>query len=167
MKYTSAAANKRIKKLTEEKELYVDKEEKSASYVAAVDETPLVPEFDYVQNAAEIEKIDAEIVRLKHAINLHNALAEIDVDGEKMSVDQILIRMAQLNRRIYRLDEMRKALPKQRVDNTLVRGAKPEYRYANYDIDVVRADYERMSETVMKMQLALDKYNQTYEFEVE
>ena len=167
MKYTSAAANKRIRKLTEEKELYVSRELTSSSYVAAVDETPLVPEFDYVQNTAEIERIDAEIVRLKHAVNLNNALAQINVDGEIMSVDQILIHMAQLNNRICRLDEMRKALPRQRVDTTLVRGAKPEYRYANYDIERVREDYERMSERVMKMQLALDKYNQTFEFEVE
>ena len=143
MKYTSAAANKRIRKLTEEKELYVSRELTSSSYVAAVDETPLVPEFDYEQNTAEIEKIDAEIVRLKHAVNLYNALAQINVDGEIMSVDQILIRMAQINNRIGRLDEMRKALPRQRVDTTLVRGAKPEYRYANYDIEKVRADYEQ------------------------
>ncbi|MBQ6645439.1 MAG: hypothetical protein IJM56_02030 [Clostridia bacterium] len=167
MKYTSAAANKRIKKLSEEKQYYISKELSSSSYVAAVDETPVVPEFDYALNAAEIARIDAETVKLKHAINLNNAQARIDVNGKIMSVDEILIRMAQLNGRLFTLDEMRKALPKSRVDTTGVRGAKPEYRYVNYDIDRVKADYEAASDEIMQMQLALDKYNQTFEFEVE
>ncbi len=167
MKYTSAAANKRIKKLNEEKALYLSKEQTSSSYVAAVDENPVIPEFDYKANSAAIARIDAETVKLKHAINLNNALAKIDVDGTVMSVDEILIRMAQLNSRIYMLDDLRKALPKARVDTTGVRGAKPEYRYANYDIEQAKADYEQASELIMRMQLALDKYNQTFEFEVD
>ena len=166
MKYTSASANKRIKKLNEEKALYANLELNAAFYVAAADETPVIPDFDYAANAAKIEAIDLETVRLKHAINVNNALAVIDVNGESMSVDQILVRMAQLNTRLFQLDDMRKALPKQRVDTTLVRGAKPEYKYANFDIEQVKADYESISERIMQMQLALDKYNQTAEFEV-
>ncbi len=166
MKYTSASANKRIKKLNEEKALYVNLELNAAFYVAAADEAPVIPDFDYAANAAKIEAIDLETVRLKHAINVNNALAVIDVNGESMSVDQILVRMAQLNTRLFQLDDMRKALPKQRVDTTLVRGAKPEYKYTNFDIEQVKADYESISEHIMQMQLALDKYNQTAEFEV-
>ena len=167
MKYTSASANKRIKKLNEEKQYYLGKEVSSSSYVAAVDETPVVPEFDYSFNDAEIARIDAETVKLKHAINLNNAMAKIDASGRIMSVDEILIRMAQLNSRLFTLDEMRKALPKSRVDTTGVRGAKPEYRYVNYDIDRIKADYEAASDEIMQMQLALDKYNQTFEFDVQ
>ena len=65
MKYTSASANKRIKKLNEEKALYVNLELNAAFYVAAADETPVIPDFDYAANAAKIEAIDLETVRLK------------------------------------------------------------------------------------------------------
>lgn len=167
MKYTSAAANKRLKRLNEEKEYRLSLENNSKTYVAALDEEPVIPAFDYAQNAAEIEKIDLEVVKLKHAINLSNAQAKIDVDGRIMSVDEILIRMAQLNRRMYELDLMRKELPKSRVNNVASRAVKPEYKYINYDIDLVKADYEKASNEVIRMQLALDKYNQTFEFEIE
>ncbi|MBQ3763150.1 MAG: hypothetical protein II875_14270 [Clostridia bacterium] len=167
MKYTSAAANKLLKKLAQEKEYCMDKETNAKTYVAAVDEEPVVPEFDYEKNAAEIERLDEQIVKIKHAISLNNALARIDVNGKTMSVDEILVRMAQLNRRLVDLDEMRKALPKTRVNSMGPRTLKPEYTYINYDIEKVKADYERYSDEVTQMQLALDKYNQTAEFEIE
>ncbi len=168
MKYTSAAANKLIKQLKDERDFYLSREAESKTYVAAVDETPVVPEFDYTQNAKEIERLETRIMLLKHAVNLNNALARIDVGGEIMSVDEILVRMALLSERQRTLDEMRKALPKQRVESGYgAKTIKPEYRYINYDLEEVRRDYERVSERITQMQLALDKYNQTFEFEVE
>ena len=168
MKYTSAAANKLIRRLNDDKEFYLQKEQEAKAYVAAVDETPVIPEFDYAENARQIEEIDDRIARLKHAVNVHNALARIDVGGEIMSVDEILVRMAQLNQRQITLDEMRKTLPKQRVESGYgTKTIKPEYRYINYDLELVRKDYEHVSSTIIAMQLALDKYNQTVEFEAE
>lgn len=43
----------------------------------------------------------------------------------------------------------------------------PEYRYINYDLEVVKQDYERVDEELGKMQMALDKHNQTFEFDVD
>ena len=47
------------------------------------------------------------------------------------------------------------------------RNAVPEYRYINYDLELVKAEYEDVSKTIMEMQMALDRYNQTVQFEVE
>ena len=44
---------------------------------------------------------------------------------------------------------------------------QPEYQYINYDLALVKKEFERVSEEVMNLQMALDKYNQTFEFEVE
>ncbi len=167
MKYTSAAANKQIKLLNEKKEFHCQIEANSKTYVAAVDEEPVIPAFDYAKNAAEIEKIDLEIVKIKHAINLSNALASIEVCGRTMSVDEILVRLAQLSNRLDTLGDMRSELPKSRVESMGARTVKPEYRYVNYDLDAVRADYDKTAQMIAEMQLALDKYNQTFEFEVE
>lgn len=62
-----------------------------------------------------------------------------------------------------------KWLPKARVEQRsyMSRNTIPEYRYINYDLDLIKQDYERVSTTIMEMQMALDKYNQTVQFDVD
>ena len=43
----------------------------------------------------------------------------------------------------------------------------PEYRYINFDLELVKKDFEKVSQEIMKLQIAIDKYNQTFEFEVD
>ena len=169
MKITSAYANKMLKSLTEDKDYWAAKELASNTYVAAVGEEPVIPDYDYAAVAATIEKIDQKIVKIKHALNLANATAKIMVGNTEMSVDSILVRMAQLNCRKSVLDMMRKRLPKAREHSRpyTSRNAAPEYRYINYDLELVKQDYERISREIMEMQIALDRYNQTVLFEVE
>lgn len=68
-KITSAYANKWLKSLEEDKEYWINKEEASSTYVAAINEEPVIPEY-----------------------------------------------------------------------------AVPEYRYVNYDLDLVKQEYERVSQ---------------------
>ena len=169
MQMTSAYANKTIKQLEEEKEYWTNKESESYLYTAAVDEEPVIPDYDYAEVAGKIEEIDQKVCRIKHAINLSNANATINVDGEMMSVDVILVRMSQLNKRKAILDGMRKQLPKTRIDSGAfgARKASPEYRYINYDLNLIKSEYEIVSKKILAMQMALDKHNQTAEFELE
>ena len=103
------------------------------------------------------------------AINLANVTSKIMVNDEEMSVDTILVKMAQLNKRKMILDDMRKRQAKTRLDNAYssIKKAVVEYRYINYDLEVVKAEYERIDALIAKMQMELDKYNQTVEFDVE
>ena len=166
---TSACANKMLRSLEDEKSYWVEKEELSSTYVAAVGEEPVIPEYDYAEVSTKIEELDEMICKIKHALNVSNANAAISVGGQTMSVDQILVRMAQLNRRKVMLDRMRKRLPKEREGQRMYgsRNAVPEYRYINYDLERVKADYERIAGKILEMQMALDQYNQTVLFEVE
>ena len=86
-----------------------------------------------------------------------------------MSIDTILIKMAQLNKRKSVLDQMRKQLPKAREEQRsyMSRNTVPKYRYINYDLELIKKEYEAVSKTIMEMQMALDKYNQTVQFEVD
>ena len=120
-KMTSAYANKKLKSLEEDKAFWVNKEATSCTYIAAINEEPVIPEYDYLEVAQIIEDIDAKIAVLKHAINLNNAMAKVPVGDEKMSIDTILIKQ----------------------------------------------EYERVSDMILLMQMSLDKYNQTVEFEVD
>ena len=103
------------------------------------------------------------------AIKEKEGFTAVLVGDKEMSVDTILIKMAQLNKRKATLDHMRKQLPKTRINQaSFGNGNKaPEYRYINYDLDLVKKDYEQISNTIMQMQMALDKYNQIVEFDVE
>ena len=167
-KMTSAYANKMLRSLEEDKSYWLNKEEASSTYVAANNEEPVIPDYDYVQVAGTIAALDEKIAIIKHALNLENATAKVPVGDTEMSIDTILIKMAQLNRRKAVLDQMRKQLPKAREEHSYMsRNSVPEYRYINYDLDLIKQEYEKVSKTVMEMQMALDKYNQTVQFEVE
>lgn len=111
-KMTSAYANKVLKKLTEDKEYWLKKENDGSTYVAAVDEEPVIPDYDYSTVAAEIEAIDDRIMKIKHAINVNNVTNRIEVGDAGMTIDEILVRMAQLNKRKSFLDTLRKQAPK-------------------------------------------------------
>ena len=167
-KMTSAYANKMLKSLEEDKAFWVNKEETSSTYVVANNEEPVVPEYDYMQVANTIAEIDEKIAVIKHALNVANATAKVAVGEIEMSIDTILIRMAQLNKRKNVLDVMRKRLPKTREDQKsyMSRNTVPEYRYINYDLELIKKEYEAVSKVIMEMQMVLDKYNQTVQFEV-
>ena len=167
-KMTSAYANKMLKSLEEDKAFWVNKEETSSTYVVANNEEPVVPEYDYTQVANTIAEIDEKITVIKHALNVANATAKVMVGDIEMSIDTILIKMAQLNKRKNVLDVMRKRLPKAREEqhSYMSRNAVPEYRYINYDLNLIIQEYESISKKIMEMQMALDKYNQTVQFEV-
>lgn len=168
-KMTSAYANKLLKSLEDDKIFWMNKESASSTYVAAINEEPVIPEYDYAEVAAEIERIDHKILVIKHALNVANATAKVRVGAEEMSIDTILIRMGQLNKRKAVLDHMRKQLPKIREGqhSYMTRNAIPEYRYINYDLNLIKQEYERVSGAIMEIQIVLDKYNQTVLFEVD
>ena len=170
MKITSAYANKLLKQLNEEKDYWVRLEAESCFYDAAEGETPVIPEYDYESVRETIRELDRKTVVIKHALNKSNALAEIPVNGRILSVDEILVTMAQLTNRKYTLDSMRRRLPKERLQLRAVSGTRnavPEYRFANYDIEIAKQDFDRISEEILQLQMALDLYNQTEQFEVE
>ena len=116
-----------------------------------------------------ITSLDEKIAIIKHALNVTNSNEKVQVGDAEMSIDTILIKMAQLNKRKSVLDQMRKQLPKAREEQRsyMSRNTVPEYRYINYDLELIKKEYETVSKTIMEMQMALDKYNQTVQFEVD
>ena len=166
---TSAYAKKMLRSLEEDKAFWANKEATACTYVAAINEEPVVPEYDYAEVAATIAEIDEKIAIIKHALNVTNATARVQVGDAEMSIDTILIKMAQLNKRKAMLDVMRKQLPKARVEQHayMSRNPVPEYEYINYDLELIKKEYENVSVKIMEMQMALDKYNQTVQFEVD
>lgn len=166
MLLTSKDANKILKQLFEELSSLEIKEENSKTFIAATTEIveTLRPDYNYkeVQNK-EIE-IENKIRKIKHAINLFNTT--IIVDGFDKTIDEMLIYIPQLTKRVSKLKEM-KDNPKMRRDvNKYSYRIIIDYIYVNYDIEEAAKDYLKSEEELIKAQIALDKVNINKTFEV-
>ena len=89
-------------------------------------------------------------------------------DCEDFTIDRCLVYLPQLTERRKRLDEMRKHLPKERVDswrsgsNSII-----EYVYLNYDVNEVESEYQKICKTISNIQMKLDFVNNSTAFDVD
>ena len=167
MNYTSVEANKLLKKLNDEYTALLDKETRSRDFRAAMGEdvASVRPAYDYVETQARLAALEEKIRRLKHTINCFNTMHFID--GFDMTIDEMLVYIPQLTRRKNKLLEMKSRLPKERVEEQYGRQSNIiDYRYANYDIALVEADYEKAADELSRAQLALDAVNGRETFEL-
>ena len=166
MKYTSAQANKLLKKLNDEYSALLDKEQRSWDFRAAMGEDieSVRPAYDYAKTQARLEELEGTIRRLKHAINRFNTTQV--VDGFGITIDEMLVYIPQLTKRKSKLLEMKSRLPKERVEEQYGQQSNIiDYTYTNYDLAAVEADYEKTSDELSRAQLALDTVNQQDSFE--
>lgn len=168
MKYTSAEANKLVRKLDDRIREILSLESKSAVFRAASSEDveSLRPEYDFAQSQSRLELLLGQLREVKHAINVFNTTLELP-GFEGLTIDQALVYIPQLNSRKETLRGMAARLPKERVEEYYNRSNIIDYRITNYDKEVVKAAYDRTAETLMKLQLALDTVNTTETMEID
>ena len=168
VRMTSAEAAKLLRKLNEELDNVLLMEEQSREFSAALGEDveSVRPAYDYAQVQEQIEELEVRIRQVKHAVSSFNLAQEVPgFDG--MTIDQMLVYIPQLNRRKVKLSRMQQRLPKQRERVSYGGGSQIiDYSYANYDLEAVRADYEKVSEELSRAQTALDMVNTTAQLEI-
>lgn len=162
---TSAGANKLIKALEDQKNYLLSLEASSSTYIMAEGEKAEPPVYDYSDTSEKLNQINNQIRKIKHTINIFNSSTYLEPLG--ITIDEALIKMAQLNQRKQTLDTMRKRLPKERQAVPFTRTNIIEYQYTNYDIEKVAADYNKLCEEITEIQLALDTCNQTKTFNLD
>lgn len=169
MKYTSAEAAKLLRKLNEEHCDIKYEENLTKEFVAAVGEEieDVRPAYNYTETQERLNELESKIRIVKHAINSFNVKQE--VPGTGMTIDQVLIYIPQLTERKRKLSAMQGCLPKKREDaKPFGRGAAViDYRYANYDVLAARADYQKVSDELARVQTALDLVNSTETMEID
>ena len=163
MKITSAEANKMLKQLEDTKETILKEEQNYKTYHAAVgeDEKALRPEYNFHETQGQIETHDREIMALRHALNVFNSTTEVGDTG--LTIDQVLIRLPQLQSQKAKLRGMRSLPTKNRYNIT---GGVIDYIYTSYDPTDAQMEYEAVDAEITMLQLALDKVNTTKTFEV-
>lgn len=168
IRMTSAEAAKLLRKLNEELDNVLLMEEQSREFSAALGEDveSVRPAYDYAQVQEQIEELEVRIRQVKHAVSSFNLAQEVPgFDG--MTIDQMLVYIPQLNRRKVKLSRMQQRLPKQREQVSYGGGSQIiDYSYANYDLEAVKADYEKVSEELSRAQTALDLVNTTAQLEI-
>ena len=167
MTYTSAQANKLLKKLRDEHAALLDRENRSKDFRAAMGEDveSVRPAYDYGDTQNRLAELEQRIRKVKHAINVFNATHVIP--GFHMTIDEMLVYIPQLTQRKNKLADMKARLPKERVEEQYGRQSNIiDYTYANYDLAAVEADYEKTADELSRAQLALDAVNQRDTFEL-
>ena len=170
MKMTSAYANKLIKKLKEDRNYWREIENVRQTYIVAQGEEAIIPEYDFMEVHKTIADLDDKIIRIKHALNISNSTNSVEIEGKSYTIDMLLVKMAQMTERKAVLGAMRKHTPKARVMESFGRfhqTTTSNIQCINFDMELVKTEYDRIDMFINELLLTLDKYNQTVEFEVD
>lgn len=163
--FTSASANKYLRTLSEEKLHLLSQEIEVCTYTRAAGEDVEAPAYDYADTRAKIAAIDETTRTIRHALHLFNATYVLPESG--ITVDEALIKLAQLSNLKDTLSIMRDRRETERVEGNWRSKDVIEYRYANYDVNQAGEDYAAVVDQISKLQLEIDLANQTQTFEVE
>ena len=165
MKYTSAQANKLLRKLMEDRADLLSQERQSSRFVAATTENieDARPAYQFAATQEKLDRLEEQIRTVKHAISLFN-LTHTPPDMD-MTADQLLTYIPQLTEQKARLSQLANALPKTRLPSN-GRTNLIEYEHANYDVEEAQAAYQKVSTALSQAQLALDTLNNTETMEI-
>ena len=167
MKFTSAQANKYLRKLNDDYSALQKKEDLSKEFLVTLGENveTVRPEYDFLTTHGELTEIERKIRVVKHALNVFNT--QTIIPEFNITIDEMLVLIPQLNKAKQKLALMKSKLPKMREQNSYSRASSlVEYRYINYDIKEVEKEYEKVAETLSKAQIALDLVNNSFEIEI-
>ena len=167
VEFTSASANKYLRRLQDEKDRLLRTEQEVSTYVLAEGEAVEPPAYDYEAVREKVAQIDAQARAIRHALHRFNMQTVLPERG--ITIDEALILLAQLSGRKDRLNELASRQPRERLaDRYYGSGSGSiEYRYANYDVARAEADYRAVADEIAALQLELDLVNQTEVFSVE
>lgn len=167
MKYTSAEAGKLLKKLGEELSSINQREQNGKEFLAAVGEDieSVRPDYNFAETQCALDEIERKIRKVKHALNVFNSTTVVPEFG--ITIDEMLVYIPQLTARKNALAQMKDKLPKVREQSRMNISSVLDYRYLNYDVNAVAAEYEKVSDTLAKAQNALDSVNMTQSLEID
>ena len=143
-----------MRKLLEEKSSIEMREHNGKEFLAAVGEDleSVRPEYDFAKTQSALAEVERKIRKLKHALNVFNSTTVIPEFD--MTIDEMLVYIPQLTAKKNKLSSTKDKLPKIR-EQSRTNSSILDYRYLNYDVNEVAAEYEKVADTLAKAQNAL------------
>lgn len=134
MEFTSASANKYLRRLQDEKDRLLRAEQEVSTYVLAEGEAAEPPAYDYGAVREKVAQIDGQARAIRHALHRFNMQTVLPERG--ITIDEALILLAQLSGRKDRLNSLASRQPQERLGNRYFGSSNGpiEYRYANYNV---------------------------------
>lgn len=97
MEFTSASANKYLRRLQDEKDRLLRTEQEVSTYVLADGEAAEPPAYDYGAVREKVAQIDGQAQAIRHALHRFNMQTVLPERG--ITIDEALILLAQLSGR--------------------------------------------------------------------
>lgn len=166
MDFTSAYANKYLKSLKDDRARLVEEERRNCTYTyLANEENICIPDYSYDDVKKALAEIDLKELKVRTALHRFNMETMIN---DEYTIDGALVRLAQLNTAKRRLERMGN-IPKheRRLGAWMNSSAGVEWTDANFDTALVTQDYKDVCRQIVKLQLAIDRVNNTKTFWVD
>lgn len=143
------------------------REQNGKEFLAAVGEDieSVRPDYNFAETQCALDEIERKIRKVKHALNVFNSTTV--VSGFDITIDEMLVYIPQLTARKNALAQVKDKLPKVREQSRMNISSVLDYRYLNYNVNAVAAEYEKVSDTLAKAQNALDSVNMTQSLEID
>lgn len=110
MEFTSASANKYLRRLQDEKDRLLRTEQEVSTYVLAEGEAAEPPAYDYGAVREKVAQIDGQARAIRHALHRFNMKTVLPERG--ITIDEALILLAQLSGRKERLNGSPRGSPR-------------------------------------------------------
>ena len=158
MKKCNTQIMKEIKKLEEYRTKWINVERANCTVSYLQDEEPVLPDYDYETTRVNIDHLDNEIRRLKGLLAYSNVTTI--VDGFDMNINDALIYLAQLKQKEAHFNFL---MNKNKIDRSTTGFGSAVIQFTKilYDQDVVREELNIVTETIMQLQMAIDRTNLT------
>ena len=166
MLYTSNELQKKLDKLTDERNKIQSLLSKNSEFTASISEDVEILKvenvFDLESTLNEIESYNSKIMKIKHAKNVFNSTFKLPCG---YTIDEAIIRMGILSGLKGKLNDLSMKKAKERKTNGMMR--EPEYVYATYDISFAKESYQKLFDELQTIQNELNSVNATEQIEVD
>ena len=154
MKVCNSEAMKKVKALEEELNKLRFNEAQNSMISYKEGEKKIKVDYDYSKTRKEIEKINAEIRKIKNALAVANSTFKIDEFS--ITIGEALVYLAQLNSEYNNLSQL---ASRNKISRRITQNGVLEYTECTYDTDEAKKDQKEVFAKIGKLQVAIDRAN--------
>lgn len=154
MKVCNSEAMKKVKALEEELNKLRFSEAQNSMISYKEGEKKIKVDYDYSKTRKEIERINAEIRKIKNALAVANNTFKIDEFS--ITIGEALVYLAQLNSEYNNLSQL---ASRNKISRRITQNGVLEYTECTYDTDEAKKDQKEVFAKIGKLQVAIDRAN--------